>query len=207
MGYLRDDKSTLETIDPQGFLHTGDLGRLDKEGFLFLTGRAKELLITAGGENVAPVLIESVIRQEVPIVSNCMVVGDGKKFLSVLICLQTTIDKDNNPTQILAPEVLRLIEPLGSKSQTTVEAADDPEVNRMIQSGLERANKRAISRAQRVLAWRVLPQDFSVAGGELTATLKLRRKVVAKKYEDVIDEMYTSPHPPCLQKNPLPAKL
>lgn len=207
MGYLCDDKATQEAIDPQGFLHTGDLGRLDKEGFLFLTGRAKELLITAGGENVAPVLIESIIRQEVPIVSNCMVVGDGKKFLSVLICLQTTIDKDNNPTQILAPEVLRMIEPLGSKSQTTFEAADDPEVNRMIQSGLERANKRAISRAQRVLAWRVLPDDFSVTGGELTATLKLRRKVVAKKYEGVIDEMYISPHPPCLQRNPLPAKL
>ncbi|KAL8272129.1 hypothetical protein Esti_003972 [Eimeria stiedai] len=207
MGYLCDDKATRETLDPQGFLHTGDLGRVDSEGFLFITGRAKELIITAGGENVAPVLIESVLRQELPIISNCMVVGDGKKFLSVLICLQTTIDKDNQPTQTLAPEVLRAIEPLGSKSQTTVEAAEDPIVNALVLKALERANKKAISRAQRVLAWRLLPHDFSVGGGELTATLKLRRKLVTKKYETLIEQMYLFPHPPCMQKSPAAAKL
>lgn len=146
MGYLADDKATQEAIDPDGFLHSGDLGKVDKEGFLYITGRAKELLITAGGENVAPIIIESVIRQELPIVSNCMVVGDRKKYLSVLICLHTTRDDHDNPTQTLAPEVLRAIEPIGSKSKTTVEAAEDPLVNKMILAGLERANKRAISR-------------------------------------------------------------
>ncbi|CDJ62618.1 very long-chain acyl-CoA synthetase, putative [Eimeria necatrix] len=207
MGYLGDDKATMEAVDPQGFLHSGDLGRVDKDGFIFITGRAKELLITAGGENVAPVLIESTIRQELPFVSNCMVVGDRKKFLSVLICLHTEKDKDDAPTEVLAEEVLRVIEPLGSTSKTTAQAAEDPVVNKLVLQGLERANKRAVSRAQRVLAWRVLPVDFSVAGGELTATLKLRRKVVTKMYEDIIDQMYLQPHPPCLQGSGAGCKL
>ncbi|XP_026194448.1 long-chain-fatty-acid--CoA ligase ACSBG2 [Cyclospora cayetanensis] len=207
MGYLSDDKATMEAVDPQGFLHSGDLGRVDEEGFLFITGRVKELLITAGGENVAPLLIENAIRQELPIVSNCMVVGDRKKYLSVLICLHTTRDKDDAPTQTLDTQVLKAIAPLGGTSKTTMEAAEDPVVNQLILAGLERANKKSISRAQRVLAWRVLPIDFSVAGGELTATLKLRRKVVTKRYEDLIEQMYIHPHPPCLQSNRAAAKL
>lgn len=146
MGYLRDDKATMETIDPQGFLHTGDLGKIDENGFIYITGRAKELIITAGGENVAPVLVESTLKHEIPILSNCMVVGDRKKFLGVLLCLQTTRDKRDSPTQMLAPEVLRQVAPLGSSSKTTVEAAEDVVINKIIQQGIDEANKKAISR-------------------------------------------------------------
>ena len=146
MGYLNDEECTREAIDKDGFLHTGDVGKIDKEGFIYITGRIKELLITAGGENVAPLPIESIIRQEMPFISNCMLVGDRKKFLSVLICLHTQKDKNDAPTNVLAPEVLAAIHPLHSSSKTTQEAAADPILNRLIQAGLERVNKKAVSR-------------------------------------------------------------
>ena len=79
MGYLHDEQKTREAIDPEGWLHSGDVGRVDEEGYLRITGRIKEILITAGGENVAPVLIEDTIKEEVPIISNCMVIGDRRK--------------------------------------------------------------------------------------------------------------------------------
>ncbi|PHJ15635.1 amp-binding enzyme domain-containing protein, partial [Cystoisospora suis] len=147
MGYYKDEKSTRGTLDENGFLHTGDLGSVDDEGFIYLTGRLKELIITAGGENVPPLLLESLIKQELPgAISNCMVIGDRRKFLSCLVCLTTTRNKeDDQPTNLLAPEVLRLIQPLGSRSVTTQEAQEDSIVNGLLKQVFERTNQKTIS--------------------------------------------------------------
>lgn len=88
MGYFKDEESTRNTIDKDGWLHSGDVGKLDKTGNLVITGRIKELIITAGGENVAPVLIEDEVKKNIPIVSNCMVIGDKRKYLSILLTLK-----------------------------------------------------------------------------------------------------------------------
>lgn len=88
MGYLDDLEKTKETIDDEGWLHSGDIGRIDDRGFLYITGRIKELLITAGGENIAPVLIEHKIKQELPHISNAVVIGDKRKFLAILLSLK-----------------------------------------------------------------------------------------------------------------------
>ncbi|KEP63286.1 UNVERIFIED_CONTAM: AMP-binding enzyme domain-containing protein [Hammondia hammondi] len=199
MGYYKDEKSTRGTLDENGFLHTGDLGYVDSDGFVYLTGRIKELIITAGGENVAPLLIESLLKQEMPqILSNCMVVGDKRKFLGVLICLYTAKDKNDNPTEVLAPELVRFFSKNGINVQTTQEAMNSVEVNKLIREAIERANIKTISRAQSVQGWRVLPTDFAIDTGELTATMKLRRKFVEKKFEEFVEDMYRSPLPSCL---------
>lgn len=88
MGYFKDDAATKSTIDEEGFLHSGDLGRLDKKGNLIITGRLKELIITAGGENIAPVLIENDLKRNMKFISNCMVIGDKRKYLTVLLTLK-----------------------------------------------------------------------------------------------------------------------
>jgi long-chain-fatty-acid--CoA ligase ACSBG len=100
------------------FLHSGDIGKLDKNGNLKITGRIKELIITAGGENVAPVLIENEIKEEIKFVSNCMVIGDQKKFLSVLLTLKHKMDKDGQVTSELADEVISEFKYLGSTAKT-----------------------------------------------------------------------------------------
>ncbi|PFH35418.1 AMP-binding enzyme domain-containing protein [Besnoitia besnoiti] len=199
MGYYKDEKSTRGTLDENGFLHTGDLGYVDKDGFIYLTGRIKELIITAGGENVAPLLIESLLKQEMPqLLSNCMVVGDRRKFLGVLVCLYTAKDANDNPTETLAPEIVRFLAKANSPAETTREAMVDPVVNQLVREAIERTNVRTISRAQSVQGWRILPSDFAIATGELTATMKLRRKFVEKKFENFVEEIYEAPIPPCL---------
>jgi long-chain-fatty-acid--CoA ligase ACSBG len=92
MGYLGLEEKTIETLDSQGYLRTGDIGRMDAEGFLFITGRLKELIITAGGENIPPVSIEDLVKEQLSIVSHAMLIGDKRKFLSILLTLKTEID-------------------------------------------------------------------------------------------------------------------
>lgn len=93
MGYFKNEQSTRESIDGDSYLHSGDLGRLDAKGNLQITGRLKELIVTAGGENVAPVIIENEVLKALPIVSNCMVVGDYRKFLACILTLKHSVDK------------------------------------------------------------------------------------------------------------------
>lgn len=190
MGYFKNPDSTADTIDKEGYLHSGDVGKVDSKGFLRITGRIKELIITAGGENVAPVPIEDILKECIRIVSNAVVIGDRRKFLTALFTLKTTTDSATGfPTRMLAPAVVTALEAAGSSAKTTTQAMNDPKVLQLIQQGLDQANSRAVSNAQRIGKFTVLEDEFTLES-ELTPTLKLKRRVVAQKYEQIIDAMY-----------------
>ncbi|KAF0715215.1 Aste57867_3509 [Aphanomyces stellatus] len=190
MGYLNADAQTAETFDADGFLKTGDCATIDANGFAYLTGRMKELLKTAGGEYVAPVHLENVLKEAMPILSTAVVIGDAKKFLTALFTLRVDHDQNGVPLDTLDAFVLRTLTEIGSTATTVREAQACPLVQAHLQAGLEKANARAISRAQKVQKFTLLDKDFSVSGGEFTATLKLKRKVITDKYAAAIDTMY-----------------
>ena len=192
MGYKDDPEASAAAIDTDGYLHTGDLGKFDDNGFLFITGRIKELLITAGGENVAPVPIEQKIKDNLALVSNAIVIGDQRKFLSCLITIKSEIDMSNGKaTDALAPEAAAILAAIGSDASTVTEAINDPKVTEYIQAGIDVYNEKgAVSRAQNIRKWVFLPVDVSIGTGELTPTQKLQRRKVYAKYGDLIDSMY-----------------
>ncbi|CAK4110943.1 unnamed protein product [Aphanomyces euteiches] len=190
MGYLKDEEQTNAVLDADGWFSTGDSVSTDEDGFASITGRLKELLITAGGENVPPVLIEEVVKQEIPFLSNVVVIGDKRKFLTVLLTLRVNPDADGVPTQELDSAGLRLLQEAGSTAKTVAEAKTCDKVKELIDAGLARANARATSRAQNVQKYAILDQDFSIPGGEFTPTLKLKRPVVMERYADVIEGLY-----------------
>lgn len=190
MGYLKGEAQTKETIDEDGWLHSGDCGKIDEDGFMSITGRIKELIITAGGENVPPILIEDTIKEELPILSNVMVIGDRRKFLSALFTFRVTVDSEGHPSDKLDAKVLDICKQIGSSATTVAEAKADPKVKEYLDAGLKRANGRATSRAQNIGKYHLLDTDFSISGNELTPTLKLKRKIVLEKYEELIESLY-----------------
>ncbi|CAD5119946.1 DgyrCDS8527 [Dimorphilus gyrociliatus] len=192
MGYLNAEEKTSEAIDSNDWLHTGDIGRFDKNNFLYITGRSKELIITAGGENVAPVPIEDSVKEVLPVVSNCMLIGDKRKFLSMLITLKTDVDSEGTPQETLSSPSLDWCKSVGSSAKTVrdVTQNQDEHVLKGIQIGIDKVNAKSVSRAQKIQKWTVLPRDFSVPGGELGPTLKLRRPIVNKMYAKTIDTFY-----------------
>ena len=110
MGYLWDEAKTAELIDAEGYVHSGDLCRFDEDGFLFLGGRQKEIIVTGGGENIAPIPIEDMIKVQMKdIAYNCMVIGDKRKHLACIITLRTVLNENNFPTNKLHPDVIQVI--------------------------------------------------------------------------------------------------
>ncbi|RHY24894.1 hypothetical protein DYB32_008639, partial [Aphanomyces invadans] len=190
MGYLKNEEETNRAIDADGWLHTGDCVQVDTDGFVTITGRLKELIITAGGENVPPAVLEDVLKQELPILSNAMAVGDKRKFISALLTLRVRVDANGLPTNELDPFVVREFEAIGSTAKTVDQAKSCAKVAAHIDAGRMRANARAMSRAQYIQKVAILDKDFSIPGGEFTPTLKLKRPVVLEKYADVVDAMY-----------------
>ncbi|KAM4855504.1 long-chain-fatty-acid--CoA ligase ACSBG2-like [Urocitellus parryii] len=193
MGYLDREDTTRETIDEDGWLHSGDLGRMDNQGFLFITGRIKEILITAGGENVAPVPIENLVRERIPIVSNAMLVGDRAKFLSILLTLKCETDQASGaPLNKLSSEAINFCRSLGSQADTVTEIVrqQDPLIYEAIQQGIDAVNLEASSEAQRIHKWVILEKDFSIQGGELGPTTKMKRPFIAQKYKTQIENFY-----------------
>jgi long-chain acyl-CoA synthetase len=175
--YWHNPEATAEALDADGWLHTGDLGSLDDEGFLRVTGRKKELIVTAGGKNVAPAVLEDRLRAN-PLVSQVMVVGDGRPFIASLITLD--------------PEALDHWKKQHGKqeSATAADLAEDPDLLADLQAAVDDANK-AVSRAESIRKFRVLPEDFTIDNGYLTPSLKVKRAIVAKNFAGDIDELYT----------------
>jgi long-chain-fatty-acid--CoA ligase ACSBG len=156
-----------------------------------ITGRIKELIITAGGENVPPVLIEDQMKAAMVALSNVMVIGDRRKYLAMLLTLKTEVDKETaTPLDKLAPDALFVAKQIGSSATTVSAAMTDPLWTKYFNDGMKTANSKTTSNAQIVQKWRLLPVDFSVPTGELTPTMKLKRSVVADKYAGVIEAMY-----------------
>jgi len=193
MGYHKDDASTKSAIDEKGYLHSGDIGHIGKHGHLFITGRLKELIITAGGENVAPVLIENEIKAALPEISQCVIIGENKKYLCALITLKHEVVDEGLPGENLDKHVLASLKEQGVIATKVKDLRTDPAFVKYIESGFAKANTKAISRAQNVRKWYLLEGDFTVNGGEMTPTLKLKRKIVATKYAKEIDTMYEEP--------------
>ena len=191
MGYMKMPAETAAAIDEDGWLHTGDQAVIDQDGFVKITGRLKELIVTAGGENVSPVPIENKILELCPIMANCVVVGDKRKFLSALVSLKTVVNPmTGEPSQDLLPTVISIIKANGGSATTVADAKNDPAVTKMIQEAIDGYNKVAISRAQEIRKWYLMERDLSLGHGELTATMKLKRNVVHEHYEKQIDSLY-----------------
>ncbi|KDO18941.1 hypothetical protein SPRG_15797 [Saprolegnia parasitica CBS 223.65] len=178
MGYLKQEDVTKDTIDTEGWLHSGDCAKIDDDGFGSITGRIKELIITAGGENIPPVLLEDAVKEELAVLSNVMAIGDRRKFLTALFTLKVLVDGEGNPTDKLESTVATTLQSIGSSATTVSEARECPKFNAHLMAGLKKANARAASRAQHIQKFHILDHDFSVNGNELTATLKLKRRVV-----------------------------
>ncbi|XP_047528028.1 long-chain-fatty-acid--CoA ligase ACSBG2-like isoform X2 [Vanessa atalanta] len=192
MGYLNDEEKTRATVDDEGWLHSGDVGRLDSNNLLYITGRIKELLITAGGENIAPVLIEQTVQSELLHVGYAVLIGDKRKFLSILLTLKAKVNGNGDALDELDTETRKWVANLGSKATTISEIVrtKDPLVHKAIEDGIARANKHAISNAQKIQKFAILPADFSLNSGELGPTLKIKRNVVYEKYKDIIEGFY-----------------
>ncbi|KYQ58784.1 Long-chain-fatty-acid--CoA ligase ACSBG2 [Trachymyrmex zeteki] len=193
MGYLNAPKQTEDVKDKDGWIHSGDLGKFDSNGNLFITGRIKELIITSGGENVASYNIEQAILSELPYLSNIIVIGDQKKYLTVLVTLKSDMNEETGaPLDTLAPNVLKWAQSIGSSAKTVTEVINfrDVVIYGEIDKAIKRANMQAISNAQKVQKFEILPHDFSIPTGELGPTLKTKKNVIKKKYADLIDKMY-----------------
>jgi long-chain acyl-CoA synthetase len=176
-GYWKNEKATAEAFTDDGWYRTGDLGELDDEGFLTITGRKKEIIVTAGGKNVAPAVLEDRLRGNA-LISQCMVVGDGRPFIGVLI----TLDPD-----ALGPWRERNGKP---DSATIDDLRTDPDLLAEVQAAIDDANK-AVSRAESIKKFRILSTDFTQEGGHLSAKLSLKRSVVAKEFAADIEAIYS----------------
>ncbi|MGY1687988.1 AMP-dependent synthetase/ligase [Geodermatophilus sp. SYSU D00867] len=177
-GYWRNEQATAEAIDPDGWFHSGDIGEIDADGFTRITGRKKEILVTAGGKNVAPAVLEDRLRAH-RLVSQCIVVGDQRPFIAALI----TLDAEALPAWL---------ESKGKPADTPPSAlVDDPEVRAEIDAAVADAN-RAVSQAEAIKKYRVLATDFTEDNGMLTPSLKLKRAVVVKEFDQEVEALYNS---------------
>ncbi|MGH2628349.1 MAG: AMP-dependent synthetase/ligase, partial [Anaerolineales bacterium] len=167
-GYWNNPDATAEVIDADGWFHTGDLGQLDGDGYLSITGRKKEIIVTAGGKNVAPAVLEDRIRAHA-LVSQCLVIGDRQPFIAALV----TIDEEAFPAWRSASGL-----PAGA---SVADLREDATLRSAIQEAVDAANA-AVSKAESIRVFRILPGDFTETNGMLTPSLKVKRTVVTKEY-------------------------
>jgi long-chain acyl-CoA synthetase len=166
LGYYKEPEATAEALK-DGWLCSGDLGAFDKDGFLSITGRKKEIIITAGGKNIAPKNIEAMIKQS-PLVGEAVVIGDRRKYLTALVTLD--------------PDAARKVAPDGA-------VHEHPQIRSQIQIAIDEANK-TLARVEQVKKFAILPVAFGIDSGELTPTMKIKRKVIAQKFSREIEAMY-----------------
>jgi long-chain acyl-CoA synthetase len=173
-GYWHDEAASREVLESDGWFHTGDVGEIDEEGFVRITGRMKEILVTAGGKNVAPSVLEDRVRAHA-LVSQCLVVGDGQPFVAALV----TIDEEVFPDWASAHD----------KQGHIADLVDDPDLRGEVQRAVDEANA-AVSRAESIRKFVILPGDWTEEGGQLTPSLKLKRNVVAREHKDDIAALF-----------------
>ena len=175
-GYWQNNAANAEVFDGERWFMTGDLGKLDDEGFLYIVGRKKEIIVTAGGKNVAPAVLEDRLRSH-PLVSQCIVVGDNQPFIAALV----TID----------PDALKAWVANNKKDGASInDLINDPDLIAVVQTAVDEANK-AVSKAESIRKFTILPVDFTIAGGHLTAKLSVKRHVVAKEFAQEIDALFS----------------
>jgi long-chain acyl-CoA synthetase len=175
-GYYKNEQATQETLEAR-WLHTGDLGRLDEDGFLYITGRKKDIIITAGGKNITPANLENGLKQG-RWISQAVVVGDRRPYLIALL----TLDPEEAPA---------LAQQLGLEGLDVEAMASDERVRAEIQKAVDEVNSH-VGPVEQIKRYEILPRDLSQEGGELTPTLKVKRNVVRDKYAGVIDEVYAA---------------
>ncbi len=173
-GYWGDEQATAEVLERDGWFHTGDLGEIDDEGFVRITGRKREILVTAGGTNVAPAVLEDRLRAH-PLVDQCMVVGDGRPFIAALITL--------DPESVTAWAEHR------GKPTALAGLLDDPDLRAELDEAVEEANK-AVSQAEAIRRYTLLPVAWTEEGGELTPSLKLKRDFVMRAHRGDVADLY-----------------
>lgn len=175
-GYWNNPAATAESIDVNGWFHSGDIGHIDDDGYLFITGRKKELIVTAGGKNVAPAVIEDRLRSNW-LVSQCMVVGDNKPFIGCLI----TVEPDSVKNWLQRNSL--------PATTSFAQMASNEVFNAEIQAAVDYANK-AVSQAESIRKWVLIDSDWSEASGHLTPSLKLKRNVVSEQFNVEIESLY-----------------
>jgi long-chain acyl-CoA synthetase len=173
-GYFNDPARTRALIDEHGWMHSGDLGRIDPDGYVFVTGRKKDLIITSSGKNIAPQELESRLRTE-PLLSQAVVIGDGRSYLTALLALDSEA-------------IARWAEAHGRIADFE-SAAGDPGLHQEVARSIAAVNEER-SPIEQIKRWRILPRELTIAAGELTPTLKVKRDVVAERFAELIEEMY-----------------
>ena len=174
-GYYKDPAATADTIDAEGWLHSGDIGTLDAGGFLQITDRKKDIIITAGGENVAPQLVEGYLKS-IPVVSQAVVIGDRRRYLGALL----TLDPARLPMDAAAA---------GSSARDAASAAACEKFRALLQREIDAVNAK-LARSQTVKRFEIIVGEFTVEGGELTPSLKVRRRAVEEKYAAEIERLF-----------------
>jgi long-subunit acyl-CoA synthetase (AMP-forming) len=174
-GYYKNDEATREAMDEGGWLHSGDVGEIDAEGYLRITDRKKELIITAGGKNIAPQHVEGQLKQ-IPAVSQAVAIGDRRPYLVALL----TLDPARLPAEAAAA---------GSAARSVGEAIADPGFRAYLERQVEAVNAR-LARYETVRKFALLPRELTVEDGELTPTLKLKRRVIHERHRDAIESLY-----------------
>jgi long-chain acyl-CoA synthetase len=164
-GYRNKPVETAEVIDPQGWLHTGDIGVFDEDGYLRIIDRIKEIIINAAGKNMSPVNIEAALKAASPLIDNVVCIGDGRPYNTALILLDS--------------------------EASAKQAPGDPETMALMQEAVDRANRK-LARVEQTKRFRILAAEWQPGGDELTPTMKLKRRPIAEKYGAEIEELYAS---------------
>ena len=175
-GYRNQPEKTAEAIDADGWLHTGDIGTIDEDGFLTIVDRKKEIIINAAGKNMSPANIEAAIKTSSPLIGQACCIGDGRSYNTALIVL----DADFAPMWA---------QQHGLGERSLEDLADAPEMVEAVQAGIDGANQR-LARVEQIKKFTIVRGDWLPGGDELTPTIKLKRKPIAAKYADAIEQMY-----------------